>query len=79
MSAPPLKVNVRNCLNKRRYSDEFAARAAAQASIKRHGNAQALWVYQCTECRGWHLTHKNQKTRRTMVTSMELVCRGVSA
>ena len=58
MTAPPLKLQDRTCRAKRRFSDELAARAAALVRIGT-GAIATLWVYRCTQCRGWHLTSKN--------------------
>lgn len=60
------------CDHKRRYSDEFAARAAAQHSIRTIGDVLILYVYHCTECRGWHLT-KRVSDFRFAVTLAELI------
>ena len=67
MTAPPLKQVVVTCLNKRRYSDEVTARAAAMFVLGRNGNIKTLWVYPCYQCRGWHLTKRNNGVR-TKVT-----------
>lgn len=58
MTAPPLKKSRLACLNKHRHPDEFTARAAAMHQIQWKG-APVLYVYQCDECRGWHLTRRN--------------------
>lgn len=71
MAAPPLKPRQLACANKRRYSDEFAARAAAQHVIT-VDSPERLWVYQCEFCRGWHLTSRKQG-RRWLVTANELI------
>jgi len=51
------------CLSKTRYSDEYTARAGAfhlfeAPETVRHkdGLPPKLWVYKCTNCRGWHMT-----------------------
>jgi hypothetical protein len=59
MSAPPLKKKVVTCQSKRRHPDEITARAAAMRAIQYRGQVNKLWVYPCPECRGWHLTKKN--------------------
>lgn len=60
MSAPPPKRRVVNCQNKVRYSDELAARTGALTAIERFHNTDALYVYRCPECSGWHLTRTRQ-------------------
>lgn len=49
----------RICEAKRRHPDELLARAAAMRAIEIHNETDRLWVYQCPECRGWHLTKRN--------------------
>lgn len=56
------------CKAKRRYSDQAGARAAAMVAIHEIKNRDRLWVYKCTHCFGWHLTHKNEGSRM-LVTS----------
>ena len=64
MSAPPTKKRILNCRAKRRYNDEVSARAAAMYALDQcdaHGRElQALYVYTCPECGGYHLTRKAQ-------------------
>jgi hypothetical protein len=59
MTAPPKKRTVLTCESKKRWPDEHSARAGAMVSIELNGNATELWVYNCPECRGWHLTKRN--------------------
>lgn len=61
MTAPPLK-NKRqiNCLNKRRYPDEFSARAGAMHAVGTYRRVEELHVYKCVICGGWHLTRQVQ-------------------
>lgn len=47
---------LRGCEGKRRYSDEFGARAAGQVAREEMG--KPFWIYKCEVCRGWHLTSK---------------------
>jgi hypothetical protein len=61
VSAPPIKVRVFNCLQKRRFSDEFGARAAAQERLQQLGWKDGLRVYRCPECHGWHMTSQKGK------------------
>jgi hypothetical protein len=63
MTAPPLKKPVLICANKRRYPDELSARAAAMFALGHNGNLKTLWVYPCYQCRGWHLTKRNNGIR----------------
>lgn len=58
MSAPPVKQVILNCENKRRFSDEFAARAAAQERLQKIGQMDGLGIYRCPHCKGWHLTSR---------------------
>jgi hypothetical protein len=59
VTAPPLKRPVLTCRRKKRHPDEFTARAAAMSAIEQHDNAKVLYIYRCPECRGWHLTRRN--------------------
>lgn len=69
MTAPPPKKRVADCTRKRRYSDEFAARAGAQIFCQETGQAQ-IGIYQCDLCSGWHLTR--DAARKFRVTATEL-------
>lgn len=74
MTAPPLKRTVANCRNKRRYSDEFTARAGVQIFLQHNTNENdRAWVYHCPECGGWHMTSKS-KGRKWLVTRTLLFC-----
>lgn len=45
------------CLGKLRFADECACRVVAQESINRpQSMVKMLWVYQCPNCRGYHMT-----------------------
>lgn len=72
MSAPPIKLVVHNCEKKRRFSDEFAARAAAQERLQQLGQKDGLSVYRCPLCAGWHLTSKKNPGRYWRVTDTEV-------
>lgn len=61
MTAPPLKKKVVNCIAKRRFSDEPAARVGAQFAINTYQLVDRLYVYHCAECRGWHMTRRPQR------------------
>jgi hypothetical protein len=50
--------NLRSCESKKRYADEYAARAAGCRHMV--GGAQQLFIYKCKLCRGWHLTRRGQ-------------------
>lgn len=69
LTAPPLKWHKLNCINKRRYACEMAARVAAQEALIAHQNQYALSVYKCGFCSGWHLTKQKSAV---MVTADEL-------
>lgn len=56
------------CLRKRRFPDEYVARASAQTTLQSNPDVGQLFVYQCPSCRGWHLTHKNHGEKTTYVT-----------
>ena len=71
MTAPVASKAVLTCRSKKRYSDEFAARACASLTCE-HWNLPAAGVYHCPECKGWHIT-TNKKERRARVTATELV------
>jgi hypothetical protein len=48
------------CTSKTRYSEEFSARAGAFHLFEvgeKHRDAE-MYVYQCPNCRGWHMTGK---------------------
>jgi hypothetical protein len=49
---------LRGCEGKRRYPDEYVARAMAQ--IQQELNSLPLYFYPCKICRGWHLTKHKQ-------------------
>lgn len=72
MSAPPIKVVVRNCEKKRRFSDEFAARAACQERLQQLGQKDGLSVYRCPLCAGWHLTSRKGQPRYYRVTDTDV-------
>lgn len=72
MSAPPIKLPLANCRKKRRFSDEFAARAAAQERLQQLGQKDGLSVYPCPHCAGWHLTSKKHAPRYFRVTDTEV-------
>lgn len=64
MTAPPKKQRVVNCENKRRYADEFTARAGTSHYLEaEQKKLDHLWIYRCRECGGWHMTSKNQGPR----------------
>ncbi len=48
----------RGCSDKRRYCDEYAARAAGQEREAQSGFK--MYVYHCKICRGVHLTRNRQ-------------------
>lgn len=52
------------CEGKKRWPCEITARAGAMAVIERNdpGTPDALYVYRCPTCRGWHLTKNRQKS-----------------
>lgn len=72
MSAPPIKTVVRNCQKKRRFSDEFAARAATQSRLQEIGQKDGLSVYRCPLCAGWHMTSNKRSARYWRVTDTEV-------
>lgn len=50
------------CLSKRRYPDESTARAFGMRALARPDNPQnALYVYRCVICGGWHLTKQGAR------------------
>lgn len=54
-----LSTILRGCEGKRRYPDEFVARAVGQCFQER--NQVKLYLYPCGLCRGWHLTRVKQR------------------
>ena len=54
--APAKRTPEEVCESKVRHPDELVARAAAAHRIAANRNADRLYVYRCTVCRGWHLT-----------------------
>lgn len=72
MAAPPIKQVVFNCLKKRRYSDEYGARAAAQSRLQCIGWMDGLAVYRCPDCAGWHLTSQPHAPKYFRVTDTEV-------
>lgn len=58
----------RSCEDKRRYPDEFVARASGQWSKAQSGE-EKLYIYRCRLCRGWHLTKVHQN--KTMSVDYE--------
>jgi hypothetical protein len=57
-----LKNILRGCEGKRRYSDEFGARAAGQCL--QDENQVKLYMYPCKLCLGWHLTKTKQRNEK---------------
>lgn len=53
----PLPRDLQNCPGKVRF--ETRARAKARANKIRTTGGDAMQVYQCTSCSGWHLGHPN--------------------
>lgn len=51
---------------KRRYPTERIAQSAMRAERKaRKGRgSRPRWVYQCTRCRGWHMTSQSRTVQR---------------
>lgn len=65
----PLRMNgkllakiARSCTSKARYSDEYGARAAGL--LYQEWTGTKLYLYPCSECRGWHLTKQPQRKDR---------------
>ena len=46
------------CKRKRRFADEFAARAQGMHELEVDKFIGQLYVYKCQWCRGWHLTRQ---------------------
>lgn len=60
------------CLSKRRFPDEYVARAAIQSGMQNGSiSTDKLYVYQCPSCRGWHMTHKNHGEKTHSVTPQD--------
>ena len=72
VSTPPIKLVTFNCQKKRRFSDEFAARAAAQERLQQIGQKDGLSVYHCPLCTGWHLTSRKGAPRYFRVTDTDV-------
>lgn len=59
----------KSCLRKRRFANEATARAGAQIECQRGAvRNDAMWIYGCQNCRGWHITN-NIKSNRWRVTA----------
>lgn len=56
MGIPLPKSPQKTCERKRRYADEFAARAAGMQTLNANRKQGEIHVYRCTVCLGWHLT-----------------------
>lgn len=50
----------RSCVRKKRYATKVEAQKAAKAGSRKR-DAPALYVYQCPDCGGWHLTHRKPR------------------
>lgn len=72
MSAPPILRVTHNCQKKRRFSDEFAARAATQERLQQLAWPDGLSVYRCPLCTGWHMTSKKGQPRYFRVTDTDV-------
>lgn len=59
-----------NCVAKTRYVSERIAEIRAQQVGKRRGIR--LWSYKCPECKGWHLT-KRQQVSRNVADEFEVI------
>lgn len=46
---------------KNRYADRGVAMAAARKGQERFSGNPPLRAYACKACKGWHLTHKEQR------------------
>ena len=58
MTAPKEKREIITCNQKKRYSDEFVARAVG-ASLSVQFSTAELYMYKCSNCRGYHITRQN--------------------
>lgn len=70
MTAPPKKKTLVNCEKKRRFSDEFSARAGVMGHLSNRADVPALWIYKCGFCLGWHMSSK-PTSRKNKVTKDE--------
>lgn len=50
----------RACDGKKRYADEYAARASGTLCMQKYGSEHQLYFYRCRHCRGYHLTKAEQ-------------------
>lgn len=57
----PVARRARMCDGKRRYPDEWTARAAGQYIEAKEG--VSLWLYPCSVCRGFHLTSQRRASK----------------
>ena len=57
----------KDCKQKSRFTDEPQARAMAAVYLETPRNQEkpieALWVYRCPHCFGWHMTSKKHNDR----------------
>jgi hypothetical protein len=58
------------CLAKQRFSDEPGVRAAAQIQLGYHPKQEAIWVYPCENCRGWHITNNRSGSKRRVTREL---------
>lgn len=48
----------RACGSKKRFADEYAARAVGTKAMERNVDQEQLYFYPCQHCRGYHLTRR---------------------
>lgn len=56
-----LEIDRRTCNEKVRFVSKVAAKQSAKLTKRQNGNAR---VYECTVCRGWHITSWTREDER---------------
>jgi hypothetical protein len=66
----------KRCATKQRYADEGAAKAWGATRQERTGTP--LWVYRCSECRGYHLTRSDNGPAASVMAALAQPTRALS-
>jgi hypothetical protein len=64
-----ISIHRRSCYRKIRHATEYAALKAMHSLEKRPAfDGQAMKVYECTFCDGWHVGHVQRRARKKGAT-----------